>query len=72
MTRDDALKSLDGSPYPTPEELAQDTVYFIKKMGWTEAQLADYLQRPEKAHDSYPSEKGLYTFCAKIYKMLKR
>ena len=45
-TREEALKSLEGIPYPTPEELAQDRVYFLKKMGWTETQLADYLQRP--------------------------
>ncbi len=72
ITREEALKSLDGIPYPTDEELAQDRVYFLKKMGWTETQLSNYLKRPEKAHDSYPSEKKLYTFCAKVYKTFKQ
>jgi hypothetical protein len=72
MTREKALKSLEGIPYPSAEELTQDKSYFLKKMGWNEAQLVDYLRRPGKAHDSYASEKWLYTLCAKIYKMLKR
>ena len=68
MSREEALKSLEGIPYSTAGELTQDKAYFLKKMGWTEDQLKDYIARPEKAHDSYPSEKGLWDFCRNVYK----
>jgi len=72
ITREEAIRALKDSPYPTIDELEQDKNYFLKKMRWTDAQLADYLERPEKAHDSYPSEKRFFRLCAKLYKMLKR
>jgi N-acetyl sugar amidotransferase len=60
MSREDALKGLEGIPYPTEKELEDDKTYFLKKMGWTKNQLDDYLKRPEVPHDAYPSEKKFY------------
>lgn len=68
MTRLEALQSLEGIPYPSMEELEQDKRYFLKKMGWTELQLKQYISRPEKAHDTYPSEKNLWRLCLGVYK----
>jgi len=70
MTREDALKSLEGIPYPDIKDLERDKLYFIEKMGWSKAQLDEYLERPEKPHDAYPSERALFSFCAEVYKRL--
>lgn len=68
MTREDALKGLEGIPYPTQQEMEADISYFLKKMGWTKQQLDDYISRPEVPHASYSTEEPLYRFFAKIYK----
>jgi N-acetyl sugar amidotransferase len=60
MTRAEAVELLAQSPYPDPDQLDADIDYFLKKMGWTPAALEAYLRRPERAHDSYPSEVQLY------------
>ena len=62
MTREDAVKGLQGIPYPSEREQEEDIVYFLKKMGWTRQQLADYISRPEVPHDQYASEKPLWDF----------
>lgn len=61
MSRDDALKKLKHSPYENEQNLQEDIQYFQKKMGWTNNQLEDYLKRPGKDHQSYPSEKALWS-----------
>ncbi len=62
MSREEALKGLEGIPYPSEKALEDDKIYFLKKMGWTKQQLDDYLKRPEVQHDAYPSEKKFYNF----------
>ena len=66
MTREDALKGLEGIPYPSEKEMEDDRQYFLKKMGWTSGQLEDYLKRPEVKHDKYPSEKKKFEFMATL------
>jgi len=60
MTRAQAVALLQQSPYPDAGDLETDIAYFLKKMGWTQADLDAYLRRPARAHDSYPSEVGRY------------
>ena len=60
MSRDDALAHLQRSPYPDPDDLQVDIDYFLKKMGWQQADLDTYIARPERAHDEFPSEAALY------------
>jgi N-acetyl sugar amidotransferase len=60
MTRAQAAELLQHSPYPDPDDLDADIDYFLKKMGWQLPDLDDYLVRPERAHDSYPSEVRLH------------
>lgn len=62
MTRVAALASLDGIPYASEAALQEDKQYFIKKMGWTAAQLDDYIARPERPHSAYPSERPLWNW----------
>lgn len=68
MSREEALAGLEGIPYPSERALEDDIQYFIKKMGWSERQLGEYILRPAVPHDSYPSEKPLWYFCLGVYK----
>jgi N-acetyl sugar amidotransferase len=70
MTRDEALAGAQGISYPSPREEEADRQYFLKKMGWSDQKLADYIARPAKPHDSYPSESGLFHSLLKLYKKL--
>ena len=85
MTRETALADLEKLPYPSEKDLEEDRRYFLKKMGWTEQDLKNYLDRPIVAHTAYPSEKGLwnfiliskndrvvYNFFKKIYKRIRQ
>jgi N-acetyl sugar amidotransferase len=68
MSRDEAVKSAEGLPYPSAQGLEEDKQYFIKKMGWSRADLERYIARPEKPHTDYGSEKPLWDFLVKIYR----
>ncbi|WP_262382854.1 N-acetyl sugar amidotransferase [Pseudomonas proteolytica] len=67
MTREDALSRLQESPYPVQDGLETDRKYFLKKMGWSESDLLDYLARPEKKHDDYPSDRAFWDWMRKTY-----
>lgn len=71
MTRAQAAELLRLSPYPNPDDLDVDIDYFLKKMGWQQADLETYLQRPERAHDSYPSEVQLHTWLYGLQQRLR-
>jgi N-acetyl sugar amidotransferase len=62
MTRDEALASLQGIPYASEAALADDIQYFLKKMGWSRAQLDEYMKRPERPHSDYPSERPFWNW----------
>lgn len=68
MTRDQAKELLTRSPYPDPDDLQVDIEYFLKKLGWSEQDLAAYLSRPERAHDDFDSEAALYERLLKLQK----
>jgi N-acetyl sugar amidotransferase len=70
MTREEAIEGLKGIPYPSEEALEADKVYFVKKMGWTRAQLDDYIRRAPKSHADFPSEVGLFEACTRLRKAL--
>lgn len=68
MTRESALEQLRSIPYPKEKDLIQDREYFLKKMGWTEDQLSEYLRRPAKSHLEYGSEFPMWTRLLRFYK----
>ena len=39
-------------------------------MNWTEEQLKNYINKTEKSHSLYKSEKSFYYFLVAIYKMI--
>lgn len=67
MKRDDALKMLTHIPYPNDQDRQADINYFLKKMGWDRERLDCYLNREEKPHVMYGSEKAIWDFAKKIY-----
>ncbi len=69
MGRSRAVELLAQSPYPDPDDLQVDIEYFLKKMDWSPQDLADYLARPPRAHDSFASEAALY---AKLLRLQQR
>jgi hypothetical protein len=70
MTREEALESISGIAYPSTAELEADKQYFMKKMGWTTADLDSYLRRPPRPHDEYPSERWLWELLVGAYRRL--
>jgi N-acetyl sugar amidotransferase len=58
MSREQAIELMKCSPYPSQDALEDDIEYFVKKMGWTRQQLADYLRQPGVPHEEYGSERG--------------
>lgn len=66
MTREEAHELLTQSPYPDPDDLQVDIEYFLKKMGWSEADLAAYVARPERPHADFASEASLYARLAQL------
>jgi N-acetyl sugar amidotransferase len=66
MSREEALEGLAGIPYPSGQDQDSDIRYFLKKMGWSEADLDAYIARSEVRHDAYGSENGTYELLLKI------
>lgn len=72
MSRVDALKALGGIAYPSARSLEEDKQYFLKKMGWSQSQLTEYLRRPARSHADYPSERPLWDFLLNCHKTLTK
>ncbi|MFZ5951426.1 MAG: N-acetyl sugar amidotransferase [Candidatus Rifleibacteriota bacterium] len=70
MSREKALEELAKDPYPSIEELEKDKRFFLKKMGWSDQQLINYLNRPEVPHNFFPSEKPFWETCNKFYEAI--
>jgi len=68
MTREHAKELLGHSPYPDPDDLLADVEYFLKKMGWRQADLDAYLARPERPHDAFATEAPLYDALLRLQK----
>lgn len=71
MSRDEALALLEKPPYFSDAELSNDKDYFLKKMGWVESELSDYLARPEIDHEFYGSENYIWDNTIKFKKFLQ-
>jgi N-acetyl sugar amidotransferase len=71
MDRSEALKGLEGIPYPTTESREEDKRYFLKKMGWSQERLEHYIASPRVQHSEYPSEKPVWDYFLSIYKTVR-
>lgn len=70
MDREQALNLLKEIPYHSEQELLDDKEYFLKKMGWSESELENYLSRSPIPHSNYPSEKPRWLLLIRTYKKL--
>lgn len=66
--RASVLADLEKIPYPSERDLDEDRRYFLKKLGWSDNQLGDYLGRPERGHALYGTEKPLWDACFRLYR----
>jgi N-acetyl sugar amidotransferase len=71
INRGEALSKLEEDPYPDYFDKKRDTLYFLKKMGWTHQDLMNYLSRSRIAHDFYPSEYKRFLAIVKFYSFVK-
>lgn len=71
MSKAEGLEILKTSPYPIERDLELDKKYFLKKMIWSELDLANYLNRHEVAHDNYGSEVPLMNLLRKVKRWLQ-
>lgn len=71
ISRDEAILDLNGIPYPSERELEIDRKFFLKKMGWDDQKLQDYLARPEIPHQKYGSDL-LRAFLIPISRILRK
>lgn len=60
LDRKTAMAKLEEPPYATEADLRADIDYFLKKMGWTQADLDRYMSRPAVPHTKYGSERPLW------------
>jgi N-acetyl sugar amidotransferase len=72
ISRKQALRGLEQSPYPDPEQEKQDRAYVIKKLGFSEESFEDYMRAPGVPHEQYGSEKGFYRFSTGVWKLLTK
>ena len=70
MTREEVMQAMETLPYPSVADQQSDVDYFLKKMGWSEKQLADYIARPQVPHARYGTEKPLWDRLAEIGKRI--
>jgi hypothetical protein len=67
MTIDEARERMKESPYPVPNDLNSDISYFLKKIGWQNKDLEEYLKRPQIDHKCYPSNVFWWKLFKKFY-----
>ena len=70
MSRDEALARMAESPYPDSDQMRDDRVYLLKKLGLTEEWFDAYLGRPVVPHDEFASEESLMYRLGRIKKCL--
>lgn len=72
LSREQALEGLEGIAYASDADLERDKQYFIKKMGWSTADLSAYLSRDPKPHSLYGTEQPLWNLFQRSYTTLCR
>jgi N-acetyl sugar amidotransferase len=60
ITREQALQEMTKDAYGTPELLAQDREFVIKKFGLTESEFEAIMKAPPKRHTDYPSNHYIF------------
>jgi N-acetyl sugar amidotransferase len=72
LTREEALKEIEKSPYPSEELFEKDKEFFIKKLGLTQAEYAQIMAKPIKSHLDYPSVLHWYNRLRPLARFIKK
>jgi N-acetyl sugar amidotransferase len=57
LSRSEALELVDEPLYRTPQDLAIERDFVLKKLGFTEAEFATIMSTPPRAHDDFQSDR---------------
>jgi len=71
MTRDEAMRLLESSPYPDPEQEEQDRIFVMKKLGFSEDSFNQYMSAPEVPHRAYGSEEWLWGLLGSVARTVR-
>jgi N-acetyl sugar amidotransferase len=69
MTREQALEMMSQPPYPDPTQQRDDLAFVLKKLGFTQESLENYIAAPPVSHATYATEKPLWDV---LYRSRKR
>ena len=69
MTREEALEKLKSPAYD-PATIDNDFEYIATKLGISVEELRSYFNAPNKTHNDYKSQEGIYNIGAKVMRML--
>lgn len=72
ISRDKALNLMKFSPYPNQKDLDTDLQYFLKKMGWTQKTLDEYINQKVVQHEEYGSEDKYWKIMFTIKSLFKK
>jgi N-acetyl sugar amidotransferase len=59
LTREQALEALAQPWYPSPEALANERTFVLKKLGFSDAEFDEIMAAPVRRHDEFPSDRGM-------------
>tara|TARA_Y100000768_G_scaffold302854_1_gene236757 strand:- start:20597 stop:21718 length:1122 start_codon:yes stop_codon:yes gene_type:complete len=68
LERGEAIEMLNNSPYESKEDLEIDKEYFLKKMGWSNLQFNEYMNRKPGHHDYFRSDYPFWKFLVRNYR----
>jgi hypothetical protein len=66
MTREEAMKNLESSPYSDLFQEKRDKEFVMKKLGFTEEAFNKYINTPGVPHEYYANERRLMDFLRHI------
>jgi N-acetyl sugar amidotransferase len=72
MTREEAVKNLESSPYPDLFQEKQDKEFVMKKLGFSEETFIKYINSPDVPHECYANEKWLMDILQYINRIRKK
>ena len=72
MQREDAIDILSTPTYPLEEQRQEDRNYFIKKIGWSEEDYAEYFKRIPRSHRNFASEERFWNFALNLKRTMQK
>jgi N-acetyl sugar amidotransferase len=71
LSRDDALAEVSKPAYGSPEELAIERDFVLKKLGFTDAEFEALMKSPPRSHADYPSDRPVLDLVRRAIRPVK-